>query len=112
MTNLTRLELFRRLFLGLCVGFFCVTAALFLRDRSANQLPRVIAVSSGGASRASPGSAPKAASTPLQLDAAEKALIASSTSTLVTVIAVVVTNFLSWRRRKREAVKGTRCSRN
>ena len=110
MANFTRLELFCRLFLGLFVGFFCITAALFVRYKSTNQLPQVTVMQSKSASQAFSGSAPavpfSSASQSLQpatpsLDTEEKTLIASSTSTLVTFIAAAVANFLSWRKDKR-----------
>ena len=109
MSNPIRLELFCRLFLGLFVGFFCVTAALVVRYRSATQQPQVIVVQSKSTSQALPRSAAAVpfssasqsqAATP-SLDTEERTLIASSASTFVTFIAAVVTNFLSWREDKR-----------
>ncbi|MHB9841666.1 hypothetical protein Q8F57_043475 [Paraburkholderia terrae] len=106
MENFTRLGLFCRLFLGLFVGFFCVTAALFVRYMSAEQLPQVTVLQSKNASQALSGSAPAVPFTsafPLQsttpsLHTEEKTLIASSASTFVAFIAAAVTNFLSWRK--------------
>ncbi|WP_179401333.1 hypothetical protein [Burkholderia guangdongensis] len=115
MANLTRLELFCRLFLGLFVGFFCVTAMLFVRDELPSSLPQGAAVQPKNATRALPGGAPAvrfssvspsqpAAPSP---DAKEKVLIASSTSTLVTFIAAAVANFLGWRkgRQRRRSIR-------
>ena len=122
MANSIRLELLCRLFLGLFVGFFCVTAVLFVRSKSANLLPQVTVEQPKGASQALSGSSPAVPrssasqsqrAAPL-LDAEEKTLIASSASTLVTFIAAVVANLLSWRkdrRRKRPRKSGTPPSR-
>ena len=122
MANSIRLELLCRLFLGLFVGFFCVTAVLFVRSKSANLLPQVTVEQSKGPSQALSGSSPAVPfssasqsqrAAPL-LDAQEKTLIASSASTLVTFIAAVVANFLSWRkdkRRRRPRKSGTPPSR-
>ena len=118
MTHSIRLDLLCRLLLGLFVGFFCITAALFARYKSANPLPQVIVVQSKSASQALSGDAatvPSSSASRSQLatrplDAQEKALIASSASTLVTFIATVVANFLSWRkdrRRRRSKTSGT-----
>jgi hypothetical protein len=114
--NFTRLGLFCRLFLGLFVGFFCVTAALFVRYMSAEQLPQVTVLQSKNASQALSGSAPAVSFTsafPLQpttpsLHTEEKTLIASSASTFVAFIAAAVTNFLSWRKDRANAVKEKR----
>ncbi len=108
MTNSMRLELFCRLFLGLFVGFLCVTAVLFVRYESANRLPQMI-VQSKGASQPLSASAPAVPSSSASqsqpavpsLNAEERTLIASSTSTFVTFIAAVVVNVLSWRKDKR-----------
>jgi hypothetical protein len=116
VANFTRLELFCRLFLGLFVGFFCITATLFERYMSANQLPQVTVVQSKSASQALSGSAPavplSSASryqpTTPSLDTEEKTLIASSASTIVTFIAAAVTNLLSWRKDKPKATKEKR----
>jgi hypothetical protein len=86
VANSTRVELFCRLLLGLFVGFFCITAALFVRYMSANQLPQVTVVQLKNASQALSGSAPtvpfSSASqyqpTTPSLDTEEKTLIASS----------------------------------
>jgi hypothetical protein len=115
VANSTRVELFCRLFLGLFVGFFCITAALFVRYMSANQLPQVTVVQKS-ASQALSGSAPavpfSSASqyqpTTPSLDTEEKTLIASSASTIVTFIVAAVTNFLSWRKDKAKATKEMR----
>lgn len=117
MTNSMRLELFCRLFLGLFVGFLCVTAVLFVRYESANRLPQMI-VQSKGASQPLSASAPAVPSSSASqsqpavpsLNAEERTLIASSTSTFVTFIAAVVVNVLSWRkdkRRRRPSKSGT-----
>ncbi|SIT45591.1 conserved hypothetical protein [Paraburkholderia piptadeniae] len=105
VANFPRLELLCRLFLGLFVGFFCVTAALFVRYVvSANPLPQVAVLQSKSASQAASGRAPAVPflsasqhqpATPSQ-NTEERTLIASSTSTIVTFIAAAVTNFLSW----------------
>jgi hypothetical protein len=116
VANSTRLELFCRLFLGLFVGFFCITATLFVRYMSASQLPQVTVAQSKSASQALSGSAPavpfSSASryqpTTPSLDTEEKTLIASSTSTIVTFIAAAVTNLLSWRKDKAKATKEKR----
>ncbi|HKT99092.1 MAG TPA: hypothetical protein VJS30_21605 [Paraburkholderia sp.] len=109
MDHFNRLELFCRLFLGLFVGFFCVTAALFVRYKTANHLPQVTAVQSKGASQALAANAPAKTfasasqvrpATP-SLDPEERILITSSTSTIVTFIAAMVANLLSWRKGKR-----------
>jgi hypothetical protein len=50
--NFKRLGLFCRLFLCLFVGFFCVTAALFVRYMSVEQLPQVTVLQSKNASQA------------------------------------------------------------
>ena len=105
-----RLELFCRLFLGLFVGFFCVTAALFVRDKWAVPLPHATVVQPKGApaprvSSVSPGSAPAVSIPPAArfrpttppMDAAEKTLLASSASTFVTFIAAAVASFLNWK---------------
>lgn len=115
MGNATRLELFCRLFLGLFVWFFCVTAALFVRYRTANHPQQVTAVQSNDTSRALPASAPaksfasssQRAARPLEPE--ERILITSSTSTLVTFIAAAVANCMSWweRRRRRRAKPGS-----
>lgn len=76
MEHLSRLELICRLLLGLFVGFFCVTAALFVRYNAANHVAHV-------------------------LEPEERILITSSTSTFVTFIAALVANLLSWRKGKR-----------
>ncbi|CAB3808942.1 hypothetical protein LMG28614_06918 [Paraburkholderia ultramafica] len=112
MTNSTRLDLFCRLFLGLFVGSFCITAALFVRYLSGNQLPQATVVQSKSASQPLSQSAPAVAfssASPYQpttpsLDTEEKTLIASSATTIVTFIAAVVTNFLSWRKDKAKAI--------
>ncbi|MDR3095995.1 MAG: hypothetical protein LBV73_02860 [Paraburkholderia sp.] len=110
----TRLELFCRLFLGLFVGFFCVTTALFVRYKLAHQLPPVTVVQLNGASHAAPGGAAampvsRAArsrrATPL-LDRGTSVLIASSSSTVVTFIAALVVNLLNWRRSRRRGRPG------
>lgn len=109
MENSVRLELFCRLFLGLFVGFFGVTAVLFVRYESGSQLPQLNVARSKSASQALAANAPAvpfssaSQSRPAtQLPATEeKTLIASSTSTLVTFIAAVVANLLSWRKDKR-----------
>jgi hypothetical protein len=114
--NFKRLGLFCRLFLGLFVGFFCVTAALFVRYMSVEQLPQVTVLQSKNASQALSGSAPAVSFTsafPLQpttpsLHTEEKTLIASSASTFVAFIAAAVTNFLSWRKDRANAVKEKR----
>ncbi|KAA1014508.1 hypothetical protein FVF58_06645 [Paraburkholderia panacisoli] len=116
MANSTRLELFCRLFLGLFVGFFCITAALSVRYMSGNQLPQVTFVQSKSTSHPLSGSVPAApfsSASPYQPtmsspDAEKKALIASSASTIVTFIAAAVTNFLSWRKDKAKAIKEKR----
>ncbi|QBR02930.1 hypothetical protein [Paraburkholderia pallida] len=109
MENFTRLELFCRLFLGLFVGFFCVTAALFVRYKVASplvQIPAVQlksatqAVASGAPSRPVESAARLRPATP-SLEPEERILITSSTSTLVTFVAAVVANLLSWRKGKR-----------
>lgn len=107
MANSLRLELFCRLFLGLFVGFFCVTAALFVRYKWASPLPQATFAHAKGASasRTLPGSAPAATfssvsqsqpATPSP-DAGEKTLLASSASTVVTFIAAAVANFMYWK---------------
>ena len=119
MEPITRLELFCRLFLGLFVGFFCVTAGLFVRYKTANHAPQVAAAQSKGASQALPAQAPArlfasaSASVPASvsasrsppvtpsLDPDERMLITSSTSTLVAFIAAAVANVMSWRRSRR-----------
>jgi len=116
VANSTRVELFCRLLLGLFVGFFCITAALFVRYMSANQLPQVTVVQLKTASQALSGSAPavpfSSASqyqpTTPSLDTEEKTLIASSASTIVTFIVAAVTNFLSWRKDRAKATKEMR----
>jgi len=116
VANSTRVELFCRLLLGLFVGFFCITAALFVRYMSANQLPQVTVVQLKNASQALSGSAPavpfSSASqyrpTTPSLDTEEKTLIASSASTIVTFIVAAVTNFLSWRKDRAKATKEMR----
>ena len=117
MENTARLELFCRLFLGLFVGFFCVTAALFVRYKTVTHPQQVTAVQSEGASKApsrTPSRTPSASAlarpfvpasrsqraTP-SLQPEERILITSSTSTFVTFIAAAVANFMSWRARKR-----------
>ena len=118
MENSTRLGLFCRLFLGLFVGFFCITATLFVRYMSANQLAQVTIAQSKGASQAWLGSTPavrfSSASrhppTTPSSDIEEKTLIASSVSTLVAFIAAAVTNFLSWWKDKANATKENRDS--
>ena len=116
MANSTRLELFCRLFIGVFVGFFCITAALFVRYMSGNQLPQVTVLQSKGASQPLSGSGPAVPfpsasphkpTTP-SLDTEEKTLIASSASTIVTFIAAAVTNFLRWRKDKAKAIKEKR----
>lgn len=109
VANFTRLELFCRLFLGLFVGFFCITAALFVRYMSANPLPEVAVVQSKSASQTLSGSAPAASSSSASRsrpatpspDTREMTLIASSTSTLVTFIAAAVAHLLSGGKGKR-----------
>src|SRR5579864_1406235 len=116
VANSTRLKLFCRLFLGLFVGFFCITAALFVRYMSRNQLPQVTVVQSKSTSQPLSGSVPAvpfSSASPYQPttpspDAEEKTLIASSASTIVTFIAAAVTNFLSWRKDKAKAIKEKR----
>ena len=116
MANSTRLDLFCRLFLGLFVGFFCITAALFVRYLSGNQLPQVTVVQSKSASQPLSGSAPAVPFSPASRyqpttpspHTEEKTLIASSASTIVTFIAAAVTNLLSWRKRKAKAIKEKR----
>ena len=76
MQHLSRLELICRLLLGLFVGFFCVTAALFVRYNAANHVAQV-------------------------LKPEQRMLITSSTSTFVTFIAALVANLLSWKKGKR-----------
>ena len=118
MAKFTRLEVFCRLFLGLFVGFFCVTAALFVRYISADQLPQVTVLKLKSASPALLASAPAApfsSASQLQpktssLDTEEETLIASSASTLVAFIAAAVTKLLSWRKDKANATKETRSS--
>ncbi|MFX1676963.1 hypothetical protein PWR63_32825 [Paraburkholderia sp. A2WS-5] len=105
----TRLELLCRLFIGLFVGFFCVTTALFVRYKSMHPLPQVAAVQSSGASPALPrGTAIMSFSAATQssrsappLKSAQMTLIASSSSTVVTFIAALVVNLMSWRSRQR-----------
>lgn len=109
MENTARLELFCRLFLGLFVGFFCVTAALFVRYKTVTHPQQVTAVQSEGASQTPsasalarpfvPASRSQRATPSLQPE--ERILITSSTSTFVTFIAAAVANFMSWRARKR-----------
>ncbi|MGF6971024.1 hypothetical protein OKW43_008119 [Paraburkholderia sp. WC7.3g] len=115
MTNSTRLELFCRLFLGLFVGFFCITAALFVRYMSGTQLPQVTVVQSSTSQPLSGSvtAVPLSSASPYQPttpspDTGEKTLIASSASTIVTFIAAAVTNFLSWRKDKTKAIKEKR----
>ncbi|SAL85753.1 hypothetical protein AWB74_07424 [Caballeronia arvi] len=116
MAHPTKLELFCRLFLGLFVGFFCLTTALFLRYTSANQLPQVPVVQSKSASQAVSGSAPavpfssafRYQPATLSLETDEETLIASSASTIVVFIAAAVANFLSWRKDKAKASKEKR----
>ncbi|WP_131542686.1 hypothetical protein [Paraburkholderia hospita] len=116
MANSTRLELFCRFFLGVFVGFFCITAALFVRYISGNQLPQVTAVQPKSASQLLSGSAPAVPfssasshkpTTPSR-DTEEKTLIASSAATIVTFIAAAVTNFLIWRKDKAKAIREKR----
>ena len=114
--NFTRLGLFCRLFLGLFVGFFCVTAALFVRYTSEEQLPQVLVAQSKNASQTMSGSAPAVpfrSAIPHQpttppLDTEEKTLIASSASTFVAFIAAAVTNVLIRRKDRANAVKEKR----
>ena len=116
MENFNRLELICRLLLGLFVGFFCVTAGLFVRYKTANHVPQVTAVQSSGTSHALAASAPArpiaSASqshrvTP-RLDPQVSILITSSTSTVVTFIAALVANLLSWRKGKRRRLPKAR----
>lgn len=109
MANSIRLELICRLLLGLFVGFFCITAVLFVRYKSANPIPQMNIEQAKGRSQASSASAAAVPlssvstsqpATPL-LDSEQKTLITSSTSTLVAFIAAVVANLLSWRNRRR-----------
>lgn len=115
MEHATRLELFCRLFLGLFVGFFCVTAGLFVRYKAVNHAPQVSATQFRGASQAmslrapakhlasASASAPASRAQPAtpSLGPDERILITSSTSTLVTFIAAAVANVMSWRQGKR-----------
>ncbi|WP_028218150.1 hypothetical protein [Paraburkholderia oxyphila] len=109
MENFTRLELFCRLFLGLFVGFFCVTAALFVRYKVASPLVQIPAVQLKSATQTVAGGAPSKPLAPVaklrpampSLKPEERILITSSTSTLVAFIAAVVANLLSWRKGKR-----------
>jgi hypothetical protein len=121
VANSIRLELFCRLFLGLFVGFFCITALLFVRYKYANHPPQVTVAQSKGASQTLSGSAPAVAfssasqprpATPL-LDAEQRTLLTSSASTLVAFIAAVVVNFMSWKekRGRRSRKSGTPPSR-
>ncbi|WP_143062387.1 hypothetical protein [Paraburkholderia diazotrophica] len=118
VANFPRLDLLCRLFLGLFVGFFCVTAALFSRYIiSADQSPQVTVVQSKSASQALSGGASAVplssaaqhpSSTTPSRDAEEKTLIASSTSTIVTFIAAAVISFLTWRKDRARASKSKR----
>lgn len=109
MANSMKLELLCRLFLGLFVGFFCITALLFVRYKPANSLPQVPVEQSKGISHGLPRSIPavpvssasqsQGAATVLDVEA--RTLIASSASTVVTFIALAVASFLSWRKDKR-----------
>ena len=118
MENSTRLGLFCRLFLGLFVGFFCITATLFVRYMSANQLTQVTIAQSNSASHPRLGSTlavPFSSASRHQPatpspDIEERTLIASSVSTLVAFIAAAVTNFLSWWKDKVNATKENRDS--
>ncbi|KND57423.1 hypothetical protein BSCH_01479c [Candidatus Paraburkholderia schumanniana] len=116
VTSSKTLELICRLFVGLFVGFFCVTAVLFVHYISADTRSQVSVVRSKSASPALLGSAPAVPfssasehrqSTP-SLDSEERTLIASSASTLVAFIAVAVTSFLSWRKGKTNTTKENR----
>ena len=97
-------------------GRISITTALFVRYISGNQWPQVTAVQSKSASPPLSGSAPAVPFTsafPLQpttpsLHTEEKTLIASSASTFVAFIAAAVTNFLSWRKDRANAVKEKR----
>lgn len=116
MANSTRLELFCRLFLGLFVGFSCITAALFVRYTSGSPLPQVTVVQSKSTSQPLSGSVPAvpfSSASPYQPttpspDTKEKTLIASSASTIVTFVAAAVTHFLRWRKDKTKAIKEKR----
>jgi hypothetical protein len=109
MENFTRLELFCRLFLGLFVGFFCVTAALFVRYKAANPLAQVTLVQSRSASQSVATGAPAKAfasasrSQPATLSLApeQSILITSSTSTVVTFLAALVAHVMNWSKGKR-----------
>ena len=118
MGSSIRLRLLCRLFLGLFVGFFCITAALFLRYMSANQLQQVNVAQSKSASQAllESASTPQLSSAfqhqPIthSRDAAKRTLIASSASTFLAFIAAAATNFLSWRKDNANATKENRDS--